>query len=92
MCEDTKNVETHDPSKNVIEQDKQKWYKNINTKLVLFSISFFILGVFSTFLISNVVHHNNSFYGTNMNRNFDRYDMGRNFNNFENRRFEGPCD
>jgi hypothetical protein len=50
MSEDTKNVETHDPSKNVIEQDKQKWYKNINTKLVLFSISFFILGVFRLFL------------------------------------------
>ena len=52
MSEDTKNVEPHGPSKNVIEQDKQKWYKNINTKLVLFSVSFFVVGVFSTFLLS----------------------------------------
>ena len=77
---------------------KYSWYSiRQNLRQNLDALKFFI------FLVLNIKtapsYHTcltsspkNSFYGTDMNRNFDRYDMGRNFNNFENRRFEGPCD
>ena len=72
MIEEPKNEESKDTLVSHIEERKddnkittwsktKTWYKTVNKKIILFSAGFFVLGSFSTFLISHTINHSPRF-------------------------------
>ncbi|MGX7048515.1 hypothetical protein [Pseudolactococcus piscium] len=73
------NIEGRKDDKKITTWSKTKtWYKKVNKKIVLFSAGFFVLGSFSTFLISHTINHSQRFERASLYRHgIDRYGIDR---------------
>ena len=89
MIEEPKNEESNDTLVSHIEDRKddkkittwsktKTWYIKVNKKIILFSAGFFVLGSFSTLLISHTINHSPRFERASLYRHgMDRHGMDR---------------